>query len=157
MTELSKATDNILIVNVAHIPFEDSRMLDEREPSIPTAPFQCGWFVPADLDALEGTFFSPAFKRVLQYAKELGYGWVRIDHDGPLMKDLPQFEWCKFNIYQVLFKEIYRTAASPSFGPNMKLDLIKTTVQSALREMGWRLKEDMGVCLVCGGEYCECP
>lgn len=150
-----RPAEKILALSAAHIPFEDMRQLDEREPPIKLEKLMCGWRIGLDAVDTEGTFLSPAFQRVLDFAKRQGFTKVEFDTDLPVEEGLPTYEWGPYNVQFFVLREIYRTALAKDKSCEKALESIRAITLEALGELGYSLA-DLGMCLSCGGGPCAC-
>jgi hypothetical protein len=84
----------ILVLSTVHVTQETMGLLDERQVEHLSIPYEYGSFVWVPGDAAEVHESVPGeLKFLLGYAKGLGCEWLRLDCDGPVQKNLAQWEW----------------------------------------------------------------
>jgi len=87
-------------ISTAHITKEDARLLHEMN-SCGEAPSyyeldEYGWLVnvdPADWAPMKELGYSNTFVALLMRAKMEGCSYLRLDRDGPVVDELPSFDW----------------------------------------------------------------
>jgi hypothetical protein len=97
---VSAEFNKVLVLSTGHMPADTMRMLGGLEPwwTDPDMPMHAnyvwGTFVWCDSDNGNGWRDKyPELARVLDFALARGCQWVRFDSDGPLIEELPQWEW----------------------------------------------------------------
>ena len=96
-----------LVVNTAHITSIDDLTLcnwpanyDDKPSPIPwlaVVQMPCGYLImPADTEGItenEKGKLSSSFWKLLSFAEDNGFDWVRLDRDGPVIEELENHDW----------------------------------------------------------------
>ena len=84
----------MLDISTAHISQETSKILAENSPDnyILSIPFEYGWIVYAN-ELFEGDKKPEDLRTVIKYAQRKGCEWIKLDSDGDLVPELPEYEW----------------------------------------------------------------
>ena len=97
---ISSASDleieRILVLSTAHITKETSELLEKEAHSdlanYVVHGYEYGWFVLV-YKLQEVTRKIPDLGLCLKLAKDNQCKWVRLDRDGPIIDNLPQYSW----------------------------------------------------------------
>ncbi len=88
------------VISTAHITKEDGEQLMKADPRdvLATLYDSSGHIVHADLDeemteAFPPDRFSDAFRAVVQFFRDRGFTYLRLDAHASTAPDLPTFEW----------------------------------------------------------------
>lgn len=95
--------EKVLVLSTGHMLKSDSELLDKEDrPSLVAYPYDYGHYiwVGIDDDSFENNFegaiadgFSEAFLNLLRLAHRMNCPYLKLDCDGPIMDDLPKFDW----------------------------------------------------------------
>lgn len=86
----------VLDISTGHITEDDAKRLEANEDRITAYSLhEYGWlvYIGEIIENWPKKYWSPAFRKVLRVAKELGCEYVRFDRDGTEYDGLPKFDW----------------------------------------------------------------
>lgn len=88
---------NVPVLSTAHLTFKTANIeitLDFEGPGgLYAVSTPGGFMVHSDDDVSEDPEIPDDLKRVLAWANEAGYEWVRFDPDGSIVGELTTYEW----------------------------------------------------------------
>lgn len=83
-------------ISTAHLPEHVDAALDTAE-GVEAYATEFGWFVYVpefELDRLAREHGWPVdLVTIMKCARDNGSAWIRLDADGPMIEDLPTFDW----------------------------------------------------------------
>lgn len=83
-------TISVADISTAHLPSDSA--IDEAD--LLAAPYEYGWFLYMESEATGGR--PEWYEAIRQWAKALGYDWIRLDADGNEVEGLPTYQWESF-------------------------------------------------------------
>lgn len=87
--------ESLVCVSTAHITRDDRDLLDDHVTLMIYEKEDYGYFVrvPSNLEEIDLSEYSQAFRDLLAAADVAGCSWLEIDRDGDVIDGLPAFEW----------------------------------------------------------------
>lgn len=85
----------LLCASTAHVTAADAKRLAQVADTLPLAVWARpeGFLISTQTAPDAGDGFSPALVEALSFARQLGFDWLMLDRDGPLIGSLPTFDW----------------------------------------------------------------
>jgi hypothetical protein len=85
-----------LVVSTAHITEQDNELLENE--AIVCYSNEYFYLIPlnqSSTDSVPGDNFSPAFKKLFEFAKnhEEGFSYLKLDRDGDILEGFDTFDW----------------------------------------------------------------
>lgn len=89
--------NRMITLSTAHIKESTADYLNDetREDLIVYPKLDFGWFICVDTDCIDEELerIPEDLAAVIRFAKENDCQWVCLDCDGPIVDDLPQYDW----------------------------------------------------------------
>lgn len=95
--------EKVLVLSTAHIPLKDNELLEnEKRAGVVAYAYKYGHYVYVGtnkdvfeqvLESAKQDGFSYAFVKLLELAHSLDCPYLKLDCDGPIRKELLQFDW----------------------------------------------------------------